>query len=114
MSFGQDTIRFNDTVTRVRKRGETLETTRGASVPWHDATRAFMLAQSCRNAGRAWERNGDQCPVGHFQIDKVTPEGNLRAGCHLIPWSEMERLAIKEAPAILRPRFPLPSLEVLT
>ena len=99
-------------LTRVRRYRDNLETSRGAVVPWLDALRVFTLAQACRNTGRAWERNGTQCPVGHFQIDKVTQEGNLRAGCHLIAWSEMERLAMQEIPDRLRPRFPLPSLEV--
>lgn len=77
----------------LRVRGDTLETSQGARVPLADAIRAFRFAQLVRERGTAWERNGEQVRVGAFQIDRISANGDIRAGCHLIPWSESERIA---------------------
>lgn len=73
--------------------GGTLETSQGASVPLPHAIKAFRFVKLCRDAGRAWQRNGHSIRVGHYTLDSITPAGNFRAGCHLINWGQIERLA---------------------
>lgn len=77
----------------LRVRGETVETSRGAQVPVADARRAVLFVAECRRNRRAWQRNGETFPVGQFQLDSVSAEGDVKAGCHLIYWAEVERLA---------------------
>lgn len=73
--------------------GGKLETSQGADVPLTHAVRAFRFLKMCRMTGRTWERNGRSIRVGHFQIDSVQADGSFKAGCHVIGWAEVERLA---------------------
>jgi hypothetical protein len=72
--------------------GGTLETSWGAEVPLTHAVRAFAFLRLCHETGRTWSANGKALPVGHFRIENVTPDG-FKAGCHLISWGEVQRLA---------------------
>lgn len=80
----------------VRRNGDTLETSQGAAVPWDHAVKAFRFIKLCRERGEQWETNGRVIRVGHFQIDCITAEGDMRAGCHFFKWEEIERLARAE------------------
>lgn len=71
----------------------TLETSKGASVPLAHALVAFCRIQECKRTNTEWRRNGEQIPVGSFQIDAISPNGNVVAGCHKIHWDEIERFA---------------------
>jgi hypothetical protein len=77
----------------LRIRDSNLETSQGATVPLDHATRAFRFIRAVRASQRPWARNGHCVRVGHFQIDSIDGEGNIRAGCHNIQWSEIERIA---------------------
>lgn len=71
-----------------------VETSRGASVPAQDAARAVRFISGVKERGKLWRRNGEQCPVGDFQIDEIEPTGNIRAGCHRIEWAEIAQLGV--------------------
>lgn len=77
----------------LRIRDNVVETSKGAHFPVDDAPRGIALARACRKRGREWQRNGETCPVGDYQIDRVYPNGDVRAGCHLVHYSEVERIA---------------------
>jgi len=70
-----------------------VETSRGAHVPVEDAIRAFAVVRRCREAATAWTPQGDSVRLGHFTLDHVDAQGNIKAGCHNIAWDEIERLA---------------------
>lgn len=74
--------------------GQELVTSWGARVPLADAIRVFRFAKLCRETGKAWHANGKRVHCGHYQIDKIMPDGGFRAGCHLINWPEIEAAAI--------------------
>lgn len=74
--------------------GQELVTSWGARVPLADAIRVFKFAKLCRESGKAWHANGKRVYCGHYQIDKIMPDGGFRAGCHLINWPEIEAAAI--------------------
>ena len=76
--------------------GESLETSQGAAVPWEHALKAFRFVKLVRERGEPWQRNGRQVRVGHYQLDRIEASGDFRAGCHLIEWAEIERLAKAE------------------
>ncbi len=73
---------------------KTIETSHGAVIPYEDGRRAFRFIQ--RHKGKAWRRNGEQCPVGHYQIDSILEDGSIVAGCHRILWDEIVRFAQQE------------------
>lgn len=79
----------------LRIKGDTLETSHGASVPLEHAIRAFRFVKLVRQRGELWTRNGKQIRVGHYQIDAIQPDGSFKAGCHSINWPEIERAAIE-------------------
>lgn len=75
---------------------DTLETSRGATVPLDDAIRAFRLAQDCHAHGCSREFKAaatTQRKVGSFHIDHIDADGTIHAGCHVIPFEESQRLA---------------------
>ena len=55
-----------------------------------DAKRALSFVLARRAKG--WHRNGEQCPVGSYQLDAVNDQGVV-AGCHRVDWTEIERFA---------------------
>lgn len=80
------------------KNAETVETDRHAEFPLAHGLKALPLIQACRLTGQEWVR-GDVGPrLGHFQLDHVDAEGNVRAGCHYVPWYAIEHL-VKSLPA---------------
>lgn len=97
--------------TLVRRKGDMLETSRGAVVAWRDAKRVFFFAQAKRRDGESWRRNGEHFRVGIYQLDSIDATGNVQAGCHTIPWHEMESCAVREFdPHELPATFPVPAL----
>lgn len=77
----------------LRVRGDQIETSLGAQVPLEHGTRAFRFIKLVRARGEVWRRNGHSIRVGHFTVDEIRPDGAIRAGCHLINWPEIERIA---------------------
>lgn len=93
----------------LRKRGDLLETSRGAEVPWEHAKRIFTAASQVRcNGSSMGFEHGNGPRIGHFRLDRIDCNGDVHAGCHHLFWQEMLGLAIKECPALVRPCFPLP------
>lgn len=74
--------------------GQELVTSWGARVPLADAIKVFRFAKLCREGAKAWHANGRRVYCGHYQIDKIMPDGSFKAGCHLINWPEIEAAAI--------------------
>jgi hypothetical protein len=83
----------NPVMLRLSRDGKTVETSRRAEVPAAHAARAFRFVKFCRETKTEWSSNGHTVRVGHFQIDHIDTQGNIRAGCHVIQWSEIERCA---------------------
>lgn len=94
-----DRMLLMDQPVMLRTNGDYIETSHGAQFPRFEAENAFRLIKYCRNTGAAFNRHVDTSqPVkmyklGHFYIDRVDSEGNVKAGCHEVRWYEIERLA---------------------
>lgn len=73
--------------------GDTVQTSRGATVPLDHARRALALVESVKARGERWVSNGHTVHLGHFTLEEVSPEGDIRAGCHFIRWAQIERIA---------------------
>jgi hypothetical protein len=68
----------------VRVKGDTLETTWGASVPLADALRVYEVAK--RKASGSGPDYTTATPVGGFGPATIGKGGVIRVGCHTIPF----------------------------
>jgi len=80
-------------VTALRVKDGEVETTRGARVPVDHAARALKIVRACVSTGREYVRNGHTEHVGNYSIDRIEANGTLHAGCHVIRYEEIERIA---------------------
>jgi hypothetical protein len=78
---------------RLRVKGDELQTTRGARVPFAHAVKAFRVIKRLHDKGQADQRNGHTIHLGHFALDSIDSAGNVRAGCHEVAWEEIARVA---------------------
>ena len=95
--------------TLVRRKGNVLETSMGAYVSWPDAVSVYERAQHYR-ATRCTTPLTQAARIGSYMLDRIAPDGSIKVGCHFITWTEMQRLALREQPEIVRASFPLPVL----
>lgn len=73
-----------------RVEGKELVSSMGARVPLSAAKTAHRFA--LRHRADGWQRNGETCPVGAYEINSISAAGVV-AGCHTITWEEIERLS---------------------
>lgn len=98
--------------TLVRRKGDTLQTSRGAECPFAHAVAAFLKAQECKRNGATWQCNGESIRVGVFNVDRIDESGGINAGCHRIEFDAMQSLAVREVPHLVKPAYGLPALIV--
>jgi hypothetical protein len=67
-------------------------TSRGAAFPIDHARRGLALVRSVMARGEEWHTNGHSCHLGHYRIERVSPEGTVYAGCHIVPWEAIARI----------------------
>ena len=77
----------------LRIKGDQIETSQGATIPLDHAPRIWKFVCRVMQSGTPYERNGHTEHAGHFPIDRVDIDGTLKAGCHTIPFSEIQRIA---------------------
>lgn len=77
----------------LRVKGDDVETSHGAKFPKTHAPLAWRVVKNCVANKRAWQTNGKSIHLGHYQVDKIDINGNLKAGCHLVSYAEIERIA---------------------
>jgi len=46
-----------------------------------------------RESGQEYVHNGHTIHLGHYVIDRIEPDGTVHAGCHVVKWDEIERIA---------------------
>lgn len=78
--------------TRLRVKGDNVETSLGANVPITQGVILYKLAQKVKNdpSFKVKPRK-----IGHYQLgaDSITSDGNVMIGCHNLTFGEMERIA---------------------
>lgn len=70
-----------------------IVTSRGARIPLDHAPRIWATVSAVMRRGVAYERNGHTEHAGTYAIDRIEPDGTLKAGCHTIPHSELRAVA---------------------
>jgi hypothetical protein len=81
---------YHETLLRIV--GDNVETSRGVTFPVSHARRGLALVESVIKRGEEWQRNGHTCHLGHYQIDRIEPNGTVHAGCHVVPYSSIARI----------------------
>jgi hypothetical protein len=79
--------------TELRIVDDTVETTRGVSFPVAHAKLGLRLVEAVMARGKEWTANGEQCRLGFFRIEKIEANGTVTAGCHVVTWAAISRIA---------------------
>lgn len=77
----------------LRLEGDEVVTTQGARVPVDHVRRALPIILRLIDRGESWKTNGHTIHIGHYQLDEITADGLVRAGCHLFKSEEVRRFA---------------------
>lgn len=81
--------------TMLRLSGDRIETSRGAHIPTSAARLVWDAVQCARATCEALEFNGAERPrLGEFTLNRVNDRGDIFAGCHVIRYEELARMAV--------------------
>lgn len=78
--------------TMLRVKGDNVETSRGVNFPVSHARRGLALIDAVLASGQEWKPNGKTCHLGHYQIDRIEPNGTVHAGCHVVSLEAINRI----------------------
>jgi hypothetical protein len=73
--------------------GDEVQTSLGARFPVSHALRGLAFVRKVRESGQEFVRNGHTIHLGHYAIDRIESNGTVHAGCHIVTWYEIERIA---------------------
>ena len=73
--------------------GNEVVTSRGARFPVSHAKRALAFVRKIRESQKAYVRNGHTIHLGPYALDRIEPNGTVTAGCHVVSWQEIDRIA---------------------
>lgn len=76
-----------------RSMNDTIQTSLGAKFPVSHGKRVYQFAKKCRDNKTSFQRNGEKVRIGVFQIDSISVNGSVKAGCHNVTWETIERFA---------------------
>ncbi len=95
-SLGDFPVRLRVVIDKTEQEDEeaVIETSHGAAIPYDEGQRTFEFIMKMR--GRAWRRNGETFQVGDYQLDMITENGDISAGCHRIAWETILEFAKSE------------------
>lgn len=90
-----ESVQFPYIVTDVymRVEGDEVVTSKGARFPVAHARLGLALVRRCVEQKQEYHRNGHTQHLGAFAIDSIAPDGTVTAGCHVVRYAEIERLA---------------------
>ena len=77
----------------LRLEGSDVVTSQGVRFPIVHAKRGLVLIEACVLAKREWQTNGHSCHLGHYRIETITADGTVTAGCHVVTYPEIARVA---------------------
>lgn len=78
---------------RVSADGRRVETSQLAEVPVRVCAAAWQAVCAAKGTGRQFSPG--EVSLGVFSLDNVDAEGNIRAGCHFIRFSELAAVAVR-------------------
>jgi hypothetical protein len=82
-----------DVPAMLRIDGNEVVTSQGARFPVSHAKRALAFVRNIRESQKAYVRNGHTIHLGPYALDRIEPNGTVTAGCHVVSWQEIDRIA---------------------
>lgn len=80
--------------TALRIKADSIQTSRGASIPVSDAIKLWPLLVRTKNSGKTLEAGLHSINLGVYRFNSF--DGNtLIVGCHQIGWDQLEKMAIQ-------------------
>jgi hypothetical protein len=79
--------------TFLRLNDDTIETSKGANFPVAHGKLAWAIVERCQRSQTAWRTNGHTIHLGSYKLDSIDANGTVNAGCHRVPFAEIERIA---------------------
>jgi len=73
--------------------GDEVVTSQGARFPVSHAKRGLAFVRRVRESQKAYVRNGHTIHLGPYALDRIEADGTVKAGCHVVSWEEIERIA---------------------
>jgi hypothetical protein len=101
-----------DVPAMLRIDGDEVVTSRGARFPVSHAKRGLAFVRKVRESGQAYVRNGHTIHLGPYALDRIEPDGTVKAGCHVVSWEEIEQIALFLDSVPASPTAINPTLEV--
>src|SRR3990167_2731099 len=84
---------YEDGACLLRIEDDQIQTSQGARIPAAHAERIWNLILAVMARGEPYQHNGHSEHAGDFRIDRVEVDGTLKAGCHVILFAELQRMA---------------------
>ena len=84
-----------DVPVMLRIDGDQVMTSRGVRFPVSHAKRVLAFVRRVRELGQAYVHNGHTIHLGPYALDRIEPDGTVKAGCHVVFWQEIERIALR-------------------
>lgn len=78
--------------TALRIKAESIQTSRGASIPVSDALKIWPLLLRAKNSGRMIEAGLHSINLGPYRFNSFNGQ-TLIVGCHQIEWDQLEKMA---------------------
>jgi len=77
----------------LRLEGDVIKTSNCAEMPVNFAKAIWQVVAKCKASKTTFTPNGKTLNAGHFQVDKIDPDGTLKAGCHTIKYGILKNMA---------------------
>lgn len=88
--YGRDAL-YNANHALLRVNGDDVETSQGARFSIVDAQQSFQYPLYAKTHCK--ELTPQNATLGHYRIDKVLSNGDVKAGCHYVKWESIEKCA---------------------
>lgn len=77
----------------LRIKDSEIQTTMGANVPVDRAKQLWPLILHSYKNQYHWIENGENFRIGHYRINEIMPNGDVKAGCHYITFDVLLEMA---------------------
>lgn len=82
-----------DTKVYLRIKDSKVQTSMGANVPVDRAKQLWPLILHSYKNQYHWIENGENFKIGHYRINQILPNGDVKAGCHYITFDVLLDMA---------------------
>lgn len=86
-------VEWNPRRVLLRATADEVITSQGATVPLDHAARLWPILKKLHDKGETYRQNGHTIHIGHYAVNSFDG-ATMRAGCHVITWDEMQKLAV--------------------